>query len=172
MNTHNQKQQNLEQSYHQVVTLYDLADDLISAVDTGASGQQQNQFNYVNPLVEQLEETADVLTEEFINLAENHGKATSLTGRARIEAAFRKIYSTLEQYGQGSQKGFEAITATINPLMDKIKHHVDTLITIFIGFVDLALDRIMQKTELESLKKREAAIADFLQRMSSTAKTS
>lgn len=156
----------LEESYNQVVAIYDMADELISTVMQSPQETQEAHFRLVNPLVVQLEESADILTEEFINLAE--GKETPQSRRGRIEAAFRKIYAAMDEYQKCSGQVAASISQRISPVFEGIKRHTEKVIAIFFGYVELALDRIMQKNDLEQLKKNESKVAGILHSMSQT----
>lgn len=160
-----EQQQNLEEAYHQVVAFYDMADELIATVLESPKELQEDHFRLVNPLVEQLEESADVLTEEFINIAE--GKE-ALNHRTRVETAFRKVYAAMDDFQKRATQTVEDVANRTTPVFEGIKRHVEKVITIFFGFIELALDRIMQKNDLEQLKKREAKVAEILHNLSLT----
>lgn len=164
--------QQLETSYQEVTTLYDGADALIATIESSRREDQEAHFQLVNPVVEQLEASTDILTEEFINIAQatSNGKQVPKAGKSRIEAALRMVYSALDSYhkeaGQSRKQAFEQVRNIVDPVIEKIKRQVEKVITIFVGFVDLALDRIMQKADFELLKKREEKIANMLYEMS------
>lgn len=165
-----QQAQNLEESYYQVVAFYDLADELIASIMNSPKSQQEAHFRLVNPLVEQLEESADILTEEFINLAEGKETSANSTRNGRIETAFRKAYAAMEDYAKRAealrQNAMANLSDSVEPMVVGIKQHIERVISIFVGFIDLALDRIMQKNELEQLRKRDAKIAAMLHNLS------
>lgn len=159
-----QQAQNLEESYYQVTAFYDLADELIAGVMNSPKELQEAHFRLVNPLVVQLEESADILTEEFISIAEGK-EANAGVRRGRIETAFRKAYAAMDEYTKRAAAMKEAIAAFSNklePVVEGIKRHIEKVIGIFVGFIDIALDRIMQKNELENLRKRDEKIAAML----------
>lgn len=162
----NAQAKELEESYHQVVAMYDMADELISTVMQSPQEIQEAHFSLVNPLVLQLEESADVLTEEFISIAE--GKDAPSSHRSRIESAFRMVYTAMDEYQKRAAETAAAVSQSVSPVFEGIKRHVEKVITMFIGYVELTLDRIMQKNDLEQLKKREAKIAEMLHNISQT----
>lgn len=169
-------QENLEESYQQVIALYDMADALITTVEKSPKTTKETHFQIVAPIVEQLEESTDVLTEEFITFAQQKGQKGSSSSRTKVESALRKIYAALDQYKALTQttkkQALESVSNTVDPVIEKIKRQVEKVITIFVRFVELSLDRIMHKSDLELLKKREVTIATLLHNMSlSTAKT-
>ncbi|MCH2546073.1 MAG: hypothetical protein MK052_00475 [Alphaproteobacteria bacterium] len=164
MNAYSKEQ--MEESYAQVVALYDMAEQLISDTMQSPESQQAAHFKLVNPVVEQLESSTDILSEEFISMAEGEDSSMGTMHRGRIETAFRKLYAAMHDYSTRvaaiHSQTMEAICATVNPIIDSIKRHIEKLISIFVDFVDLSLDRIMQKSDLEQLRQRDEKIASIL----------
>lgn len=166
----------LEESYQQVTAFYDLADKLIQSVLSSPEDQQEAHFKLVNPIVEQLEESADILTEEFIHIAKGQEAAQGSARRARIETAFRKAYMAMDDYNKQvnamrQQALFKKMSDSVQPMVDGIKQQIERVISIFVGFIDLALDRIMQKNELDYLRKHDEKIANMLHNMALQGKT-
>ena len=159
----------LKTAYLDVTSLYDCADELIASTEQSQLLQQEAHYQLVNPVVEQLELSADLLANEFITAVEAAEQHQKPTNGSKIESALRMVYTAFEQYGQQAQayqkQAFEQVTDIVDPVMEKIKRQVEKVITIFIGFVDLALDRIMPQHDLEALKQRDAKIASMLHHM-------
>lgn len=160
--------QSLEASYRQVAELYDMADELIATVLASPKDQQEMHFRVVNPLVEQLEESADVLTQEFINIAEGKAKQSQVP-RKRIEASLRKIYMEMSAYkklvDQVRKPMFDAITKLVSPVVSKVKRHVEKVVAVFVGMINISLERVMQKTDIDNLKQHEEKVANMLHQM-------
>jgi hypothetical protein len=172
----NKQMQKLEESYHQVTAFYDLADSLIASVLNSPKEQQEAHYQLVSPLVDQLEQSADILTEEFINIAEGKDTGSAAAQRGRIEGAFRKAYAAMDDYNKRAtasrqQALLKKMSDSVQPVIDGIKQHIEKVIGIFIGFIDLALDRVMQKNDLEQLRKRDAKIAAMMHNMAMQGKT-
>ena len=78
----------------------------------------------------------------------------------------RQIYTALETYQQQvaavTQQAATGLRNLADPIVEKIKLHVESVIGIFLDFVDLMLDRIMHKQQVEELKKRQEKIAQML----------
>lgn len=162
--------QNLEESYYQVTTIYDMAETLITDVVNTPKEQQEAHFRLVNPLVERLEASADILTEEFINIAEGKDNIPAAPAESRVETALRKIYAAMDDFHKRAsmlgQQTSDELMAKVQPMVDGIKQHIEKVIGIFVDFLDLALDRIMQKSDLESLRQRDAKIASIMHNLS------
>ena len=153
----------LQEKYYDITELYDLAQELIETVESEFVKQPKAQLKLVEPLAEEVGDAADVLTEEFIALADGKKK---FRNKSRIEGALRKVYMAIEAYHQevsasaGDLKtGFRNIA---DPIVKKIKRQMEVVIATFLEFVDLSLDRIMHKSEIENLKQRQEKIALML----------
>lgn len=148
-----------ESKYRDVTELYTLAEELLATVEHSA--EPEAQLEQVAPLAEVLAESTDILTEEFIGLAE--GKpARKQVAKGKIETALRRVYIAMNEFGERVKDTRNAAVAVVK----KIKRQLEVVITNFLGFTMLSLDRIMQKHDVEELKARHAGIALMLHQMS------
>ena len=155
----------LELKYHDITELYELADDLIGTAESEFIADPDSQLTLVEPLVEAIGDAADTLTEEFLNVAGN-SRADNKARRGKIEAALRKIYAAIDGYKQQTARTKQAVMNIADPIVEKIKRQVEIIVAVFIDFIDLTLDRIMQKAQIEELKKRQEKIAVMLHNLS------
>jgi hypothetical protein len=144
-----------EEKYHDVTELYALADDLLKTVPTAADPQAQ--LDLVETLVEALGDSADILSEEYINLCEGK-KDTKATAKSRIEGALRKTYIALHEFTARASD----LKNAAHSIVKKVKRQLEQVISNFMEFVTLSLDRIMQKQDVEELKQRHAHLALML----------
>ena len=147
--------QELEVKYEEIMQLYDLADALTDTVESEFVSKPEDQLALVAPLIEQIGESADVMTEEFVNLAQK--KPTRKT-RTRLETALRKLYNAVDGYyeklGATSKASANALKNIAEPIVVKLKEKLEEIIVIFLDFVKMSLDRVMHKNELEELKRK------------------
>jgi uncharacterized coiled-coil DUF342 family protein len=164
----NPQPENLETSYNEVVALYEKADALIASVNESSREFQEVHFKLVMPLVEQLESSTDILTEEFISIAE--GKDNKANHAKRVEGALRKVYTSLDEYGKRAssmgKEAFSGLVQRLEVLVEDTKRQLEKVVGIFVGMVNIGLDRIMQKNDLERLRKNETKVAQMLHSMS------
>ena len=150
------KREKYAQQYDDIMSLYDYADELAETIGSDFVENPQNQLALVEPLIQQLEESTDVLTEEFINFADEKPKRTS---KGRIEKALRKIYSAMDEYTvrlHGSLKRKSNKMKNIaDAILLKIKEKMEIVIVSFLNFTQLSLDRVMHKQELEEIKRNQ-----------------
>jgi hypothetical protein len=154
----------LEMNYHQIAELYDMAENLLSTAEDERILDNEAQLDLVEPLVAQLTESTDVLCEEFIEVAGK--KKRNANSRGKIEGALRRIYLAIDNYneqlGKMANGAAEGIRNIADPVVAKIKNHVEFVITIFVDYIDMSLDRIMTKLHLAELKKRQEKISHML----------
>lgn len=155
----------LELKYHDITELYELAEDLVSTVESEFISNPDEQLALVEPLVEAMGDAADLLSEEFLTVAVN-SRANNKSRRGKIEGALRKIYAAIDAYKQQTSRTKQAVMNIADPIVEKIKRQVEIIVAIFVDFVDLTLDRIMQKAQIEELKKRQEKIAVMLHNLS------
>lgn len=155
----------LELKYHDITELYNLVEELISTVESEFVQDPDRQLALVEPLIEAMGESADELTEDFIAVAGRDKKANSRR-RGRIEGALRRIYVAIDDYQERVAKSGRKLSKSLmniaDPIVERIKRQTETIVSHFIDFVDISLDRIMQKAHLEEIKQRQEKIASML----------
>lgn len=147
-------QDELKTKYDSITELYDLAEELVSTVETSSNPEEQ--LRTVEPLIDQVGEATDILCEEFIEVAGKQEKTPSR--KNRMEGALRKIYMAMDAYRATTQN----IKDVAGIIVDKIQNQVEAIIAMLVDFIDLALDRIMQKQHIDELKERQEKIANML----------
>jgi hypothetical protein len=148
-----------EQKYHDIMELYALSDELLSTVETAADPEAQ--LAMIEPLVETIGDSADVLSEEYIGLCEGQ-PGRKKTAKSRIEGALRKVYMSLHEFGEQAKDTKNAALTVVK----RVKRQLEQVIANFVEFMTVSLDRIMQKNDVEELKARHANIALMLHQMS------
>ncbi|MFZ4540456.1 MAG: hypothetical protein ACOYNL_01435 [Rickettsiales bacterium] len=144
-----------EQKYHDITELFALADELLSTVETSTNPAMQ--LGLVEALVETVSESADILTDEYVALCKGTpSRKKSASGK--VEGSLRKVYIAIADFNTRARDTRNAAHAIVK----KLKRQLEQVIENFVEFVTLALDRIMQKHDLEDLKARHANIALML----------
>lgn len=155
----------LKQNYYEISELFDLAESLADTIDRAHVSDPEEQLKLVEPLIEQISDSADLLTEEYIGLAEGSVKKNKTTQK-RIEGAMRKIFTAIDTYGKkvgrATGEAIEDIKNVADPIVRKIKRQMETVIGHFLNMIDLSLDMVMHKNDVEELKRRHTQIAALL----------
>ena len=156
----------LELKYHDITELYDLAEELLETADSQFISDPEEQLALVEPLIETVGESADVLTEMFCDVAGKEKTANS-HAKKKVEGSLRKMYVAIDAYRKKAKKLAKKSSQTLiniaDPIVAKIKRQVEVIVANFIDFIDISLDMIMQKTQIEELKRRQEKIAIMLQ---------
>lgn len=144
-----------EQKYHDITELYALADALLETVEQSANPEMQ--LGLVEHLVETIGESTDVLTEEYVGLCQT-GAASKKSAKSKVEGALRKLYIAMSDFSTRARDTKNAA----HQIFKKIKRQLEQVICNFVEMMQLSLDRIMQKHDVDDLKSRHASIALML----------
>ena len=114
----------------------------------------------VDTLINEVTDATDVLTEEFIALARGVRKHTKNTAsKSRIESALRRVYSAMNDYKKRSEKMYAKTNSKVRDVTDKIvdtiQEHIEHVIAIFVEFIQLSLQSVMNKAEMDMLYQRQ-----------------
>ncbi|MFN7612005.1 MAG: hypothetical protein ACK5WQ_04780 [Alphaproteobacteria bacterium] len=165
MNTATKQMQTWEQHYQDVIELYVLADQLVATAAHSQVEDPETQLDVVGMLAETIGSSADILSEEFIVLCE--GKPSrKRASKKRVEDALRHAYAALGEYALAARGLSSKARGITDSIVKKIKRQLELVITAFVDFITLSLDRIMPKHDVEELKQRQAKIALMLHQMS------
>jgi CRISPR/Cas system CSM-associated protein Csm2 small subunit len=149
------RKQDLEKYYREISSLYDMAEDLASTIESEFTKNPEAQLTLVEPLISQVADSADALSEEFVNVLEKPSRIKSAKGR--VEGALRKLFMALEAYraqiGTRSKNTLEALVNIADPIVTKIRKQAERIILIFMQLMEISLDRIMHKFEIEEFKR-------------------
>jgi len=67
-----------ETKYHEITKLYDYAEELVNTVESELVSNPEMQLEIVEPLINEISDAADVLTQEFILIAESKKNKTAV----------------------------------------------------------------------------------------------
>lgn len=153
-----------EGMYHDITKLYDYAEELVATVESELVQNPSEQLDIVEPLIADIGDATDALSEQFLLIAEgNKNKTSSKASKAVIEGSMRKIFAALNDYQARvkdvSKKAHGAIMNIADPIVAKIQRQVEQVVVIFLEFIQISLQSIMGKAELDSLKARDARVA-------------
>lgn len=154
----------LESQYNEITALYDLASELVETTESRFIQDPERQWGIVEPLISELGEATDILTEEFIHMSEGLRKhTTGKASKARIEAALRRVYGAVNDYRERvrnvTRQAYKAIENIADPIVQKIQRQVEKVVGIFLEFMQLSLTSIMSQAELSQLRARDARVA-------------
>ena len=154
----------LEKEYHEVTVLFDISEELASTVESKFVSNPDHQISIVEPLIDSIGDATDALTEEFINIVEKPEKKK--TAKSRIKTALRKIFMAIDEYRERVQKAGKRLQNNLwniaDPIVEKLQKQMERVVVIFLNMLDLSLERVMHKNQIEDLKRNERQVADRL----------
>jgi len=92
-----------EKFYDQIMKLYDLAEDVIDAVEAPCVRNIASQADIAAPVIEQVEESTNTLGETYLRYVENGSKADGRDAR-KVESAVRKVFASISTFNQQLRK--------------------------------------------------------------------
>lgn len=160
----NYSDEDFESRYLDITTLFDMAEELVNTVESPLVSDANMQLEIVEPLINEIGDAADVLTQEFIYIAESKKNKNPMKASKKvIEGALRKLFAAINDYNVRvkdiSKKAHGSIMNIADPIVQKIQRQVEVVMVAFLEFIQLSLQSIMGKAELEALKVRDARIA-------------
>ena len=163
----------LETKYNDITVLYDFAEQLVSTVESELVRDPNTQLDIVEPLIAEIGDATDILSQEFILIAEAKKRKTqNRASKAQIEGALRKIYAAISDYNARVQnvtkKAHGSIMNIADPIVQKIQRQLEQVVVIFMDFIQISLQNVMSKMELEALKVRDARIALMMHQQAQT----
>lgn len=156
--------EDFETRYQMITTLYDYAEELVNTIESELVSDAEKQMKVVEPLINEIGDATDILTEEFLLIAESKkAKLQNKASKTHIEAALRKIYTAITEYHARvrdvSKKAHGSIMNIADPVVQKIQRQMEQVVVVFLEFIQISLQNIMGKAELDSLKQRDARVA-------------
>lgn len=144
-----------KKQYDSITMLYDIAEDLASTVENKMVRNPDEHFMLIEPLINDVADSADVLAEEYINVLE--APSLKKSAKLKVEKALRKIFMALENYRKRVEElGSETVailSKTVDPVVEKIVKQTEKIMVIFMHLLEISLDRIMHKQQLEEFRR-------------------
>jgi hypothetical protein len=161
--------QELELHHRDITELYSLAEALVETTENELVRDKEAHLTAVEPLVEAMVDGADMISEEFFVVV--NGKATAKSNsKTRIEQSLRKIYNALHAFtlhtSDQAKETSRIARKVCEPILTKIKRQLEAVVAGMMEFITLSLDRVMQKHDVEELKRRHERIAFMLHQLS------
>lgn len=87
----------MKDAYDAILKLYDCAEDIVTAIEAVGGQEMEAALNAAEPVIEQLESTAEILSETFIIFGET-GQKLDAHNKKRAESSIRKLYVALGNF--------------------------------------------------------------------------
>ncbi|MCE3233730.1 MAG: hypothetical protein K0R98_1987 [Rickettsiaceae bacterium] len=83
-----------EKAYNDIIKFYDFAEELLDTVESPEVQDPVAQLEFVEPLVEKIENATDILAEEYRNFIKS-GKISGFMTKKRVEKSLKRINEAL-----------------------------------------------------------------------------
>lgn len=153
-----------KESYDSIAVLCDYAEDLLSTVENPIISDKNEHLELIEPLINEIADSSDILSEEFLLIAESkRSRSTNRASKKRIESTLRRIFNAISEYHQNlkslSHQTKNVTVKVTAPIIEKIQKQLDTVLAVFFEFIQISLQSIMNKAELDALRARDSRIA-------------
>ena len=159
---------NYEDNFKKIVGLYDVAEELLLTVESQREVNPEAYLEFIEPIVETIEESADVLSTEYAYLAQG-SQGKKKINRKIVESALRKIYQSVDDYKERLTKIPEQpsriVERIVAPVLNRLKAVAEEVVSFFMEVVEISLDKIMHRSEVEEMRKRNQRIAALMHQM-------
>ncbi len=159
---------NYEGNFKKIVSLYDVAEELLLTVEKQTEVNPEAQLELIEPIVETIEESADQLSTEYANLAVG-AQGRKKINRKVVEAALRRIYQSVSEYNDRvksiPEHPAKAIERIVSPVLSRLRGVMEEVVTFFMEVIEISLDKIMHRSEVEEMRKRNLRIAALMHQM-------
>lgn len=91
-----------EDNYNKIIKFYDLAEDLIQAVESDKNPEAL--LDLVEPLIDRIEKSTDVLAEEYRAYVKS-GKRFGIFGKLRVERAMGNLKYAVTEFNKLQNRG-------------------------------------------------------------------
>jgi DNA-binding ferritin-like protein len=91
------EQEQFDEVYDKIVKLYDHAENILRTATHESVGDREAFLAEIEPLVQQIEESANALAEDFSRIIESGEEPTNAM-KMRVSSALRKILFSIEEY--------------------------------------------------------------------------
>jgi hypothetical protein len=92
-----QMEEDFDAVYNKIASLYDHAENILKAAYHESVTNHELFLAEIEPLVEQIEKSANTLAEDFSDIIES-GKSPSNAMKIRVSSALRKILLQIEEF--------------------------------------------------------------------------
>jgi hypothetical protein len=141
-----------QSDYAKIMALFDECDVLADSIESRDVLEPEARLVLLAPMISDVSEAADELSEEYVALFENPGRTQ--TARNRVESSLRKIFMALEGYKLRAKKHNKDALAKVDRLVTHLQEAVDKVILLFVRVLDISVARIMQNQQAEEFKRR------------------
>jgi methyl-accepting chemotaxis protein len=155
-----------EEAYQDILVIYDIAEELSQTLHDARATHQADQVELVEPLVNDLLDAADDLSQqfcEFAGAADKKQAAKQFSMRDAFKKIFRSVNNAMESIQEIGGEVAENITTVMLPTLEKLVRHTERLFSRLVVLVEHSKDIVQRKRrEFHEMINVEAHVATLM----------
>lgn len=92
-----------KKTYDNIIKLYDFAEDLVEAIEKNPAKKPEERLKLVEPLIEQIEESAEILAQVYISFVETGVQPDDDT-KIKVDNSINKMFEAISIYKEQIKK--------------------------------------------------------------------
>jgi|GEM_PF-984876 len=157
-----------KEQYDTITVLYDVVDELTDGLEGLPLNVQGAVLDSAEPFLGELTNSTEVLADEYITISKE--PASKKSSKGKIEKALRKIFMALEAFQQQMMElgngVLSLLSTTIDPVLVKLKKQTEKILLIFMQMLEISLDRIIRKHEVDEFRRNNREFINNLPQVS------
>lgn len=157
----------LKAQYDDITSLYDIADELAETAQDSTVKNPEEHINLLESLISEVAEVSDTLAEEYIHIIQE--PVRNKTVKAKVEKALRKMFIALDHYRASMKEVVNETALTVSrlvsPILVKLQKQAEKIMLIFMQLLEISLDRIMRKNELDEFRRNNSHMLGTMQQI-------
>lgn len=117
------KKEQQEEFYNEILKFYDFAEDLIDIIESPESEEQEIQANLAIPVIEQVQNSTDVIAESYLSNVKNNGISSGKDIK-KVEIAMRKIFAVVVNFATEVKNLPENVGKATEVILDHYKSSI------------------------------------------------
>lgn len=125
-----------EDTYNEIMKFYDLAEELVDTIEDKRNPNPTHQLEVVEPLIEEIEQSTDVIAEEYRKFVKKGAQKPNLLSKKRIETALRNMFLAVKKCQisaservVGVKSALYTLTNALSSTLNKINKQINIVYT-------------------------------------------
>lgn len=139
-----------DEAYQEILVIYDIAEELADTPNHPLARFQDEQVAVVEPLVDEVLDAADDLSQgfcEFVQQPDKGKAANAFNMRGAFQRMFKAVNRTISQIQEVGGEVGENLTATVVPSLEKLVRHTEKVFSRLVVLVSVTKETLTKKRE-------------------------
>jgi hypothetical protein len=139
-----------DEAYQEILVIYDIAEELADTPNHPLARFQDEQVAIIEPLVDEVLDAADELSQgfcEFVQQSDKAKAASTFNMRGAFKRMFKAVNHTITQIQEAGGEIAENLTATVVPTLEKLVRHTEKVFSRLVVLVSVTKETLTKKRE-------------------------